>query len=161
MTAIRTPIKLPTKAAPAAAAAPAVAGGAEPPKHILFFDGECVMCNGIVKWLYAIDRGNTLTFASLHGETAAKLRKEHEAFPKDKDSFVFWDDGTPRVRSRAALYAARKLKFPWNLGYLLLIIPRFISDAVYRFVARNRLDWFGTTETCWFPPPEAAHRFLE
>ena len=155
MTAIQ--INLPSKTTPAPKSDALVA----PPKYILFFDGECVMCNGIVKWLYAIDRGNALAFASLHGETAAKLREECEEFPKDKDSFVFWDDGTPRVRSRAALYAARKLKFPWNLGYALLIIPRFISDAVYRFVANHRLQWFGTTETCWLPPADGMHRFLE
>ena len=131
------------------------------PTHILFFDGECVMCNGVVKWLYKIDRGNALTFASLHGATAARLRAEHAAFPDDMDSFVFWDDGEVRVRSRAAFYASRHMKFPWNLGYLLRFIPLFLTDPVYRFIARNRLDWFGTTETCWLPPAEAAHRFLE
>lgn len=131
------------------------------PTHILFFDGECVMCNGIVKWLFAIDRGDALTFASLHGETAAQMREAHPDFPHDLDSFVFWDDGEIRVRSRAAFYAARLLKFPWNLGYLFRFIPRFITDPVYRFVARNRFDWFGKTETCWLPPAEAQHRFLE
>lgn len=118
------------------------------------------MCNSIVKWLFALDRDAVLTFASLQGETAAQLRAESPAFPADMDSFVFWDDGTPRVRSQAAFFAARLLRLPWRLGYLLRFLPRVLTDAVYRYVARKRFDWFGRTESCWLPPADAMHRFL-
>ena len=96
----------------------------------------------------------------VQGETAAELRAERDDFPEGLETFVFWDDGEIRVRSRAALYASRLLGWPWSWGRFLLFIPRFISDAVYRFVARNRIKWFGRTESCWLPPQDQRHRFL-
>ena len=40
---------------------------------IVFFDGYCSLCNALVDWLIRIDKSNQLKFASLQGETAAKL----------------------------------------------------------------------------------------
>ena len=129
-------------------------------QRILFFDGECVMCNGIVKWLYAHDRSGSLTFASLQGETADERRARHADFPRELDTFVFVDGEELWVRSRAAFRVASFLGLPWKLGALFRVLPRFLTDAVYDFVARRRFNWFGKTETCWFPPPEAAQRLL-
>ena len=151
MVSIHLPSKAPAEDVPALPA----------PKQILFFDGECVMCNGIVKQLYAMDSEGRLAFASLHGGKAAELRETREDFPKELDTFVFWDDGEVFVRSRAAARAAGYLRFPWSLGSLMRFVPRFIADAVYDFVARNRFKWFGKQDTCWLPPAAGAHRFID
>jgi predicted DCC family thiol-disulfide oxidoreductase YuxK len=42
-----------------------------------------------------------------------------------------------------------------------MIIPRFIRDAVYRFIAVNRYKWFGKTDQCRVPTAEERERFLE
>jgi predicted DCC family thiol-disulfide oxidoreductase YuxK len=42
-----------------------------------------------------------------------------------------------------------------------LVVPRFLRDAVYTFVARNRYRWFGRTETCRVPTPALRARFLD
>ena len=130
-------------------------------RQILFFDGECVMCNGVVKWLFGRDRDDVLTFASLQGDTAEGHRSSRSEFPKELDTFVFMDDGEIFTRSTAAFRVARYLKFPWRLGAIFRIVPRFITDAAYNFVAKRRFDWFGKTESCWVPPLDASHRFLE
>lgn len=131
------------------------------PSRVLFFDGECVMCNGVTKWLYGRDRDANLAFASLQGELAAQLREQHDAFPNDLDTFVLWDDGVVYVRSRAAARTASYLRWPWRFGALLRFVPRFIADAVYNFVARNRIRWFGKQASCWLPPADGRHRFLD
>jgi predicted DCC family thiol-disulfide oxidoreductase YuxK len=43
---------------------------------------------------------------------------------------------------------------------VLVVVPRFLRDAVYRFIARNRYRWFGKSETCRVPTPELRARFL-
>lgn len=127
---------------------------------ILFFDGECVMCNGIVRWLFERDRDGTLRFASLQGETAARQRALHSDFPEGLQTFVFLEGDRLLLRSDAALAASRHLTWPWRWGWLGAVVPRFLRDALYRFIASHRIRWFGRTEHCWLPPPEARGRML-
>lgn len=119
------------------------------------------MCNSMVQRVYEVDRDGNLAFASLQGGRAAELRAAHDDFPRDLDTFVLWDDGALFVRSRAAARAARYLPWPWRFAALLRFVPKFLADAVYDFVARNRVRWFGKQDTCWVPPAEASHRFLD
>jgi predicted DCC family thiol-disulfide oxidoreductase YuxK len=39
-------------------------------------------------------------------------------------------------------------------------LPLPARDRLYAFVARNRLRWFGTRETCYLPDPAEADRFI-
>ena len=63
-------------------------------------------------------------------------------------------------RSTAALKLARMLRFPWNLAYGFIIVPRFLRDPIYKLIANNRYRWFGKKETCRIPTPEEIARFL-
>lgn len=128
---------------------------------VLFFDGECVMCNGVVDLLLKIDRSRVFRFASLQGETAKRLRGRSDEFPEDLESFVFWDRGQVELRSSAIFAAAKRLGLPWNLLSVFSILPRRLTDAVYRWIARNRIKWFGRKESCRMPSPEEAPLFLE
>jgi predicted DCC family thiol-disulfide oxidoreductase YuxK len=76
------------------------------------------------------------------------------------DTFVLIEDGKYYTRSTAALRLAKGLKFPYPLLYGLIIIPKFIRNAVYNTVARNRYRWFGKDEACMLPTPEIKERFL-
>jgi predicted DCC family thiol-disulfide oxidoreductase YuxK len=64
------------------------------------------------------------------------------------------------TKSTAALLIAKKLKGFWPLLYTLIIIPTFIRDAVYAFIAQNRYRWFGKKATCWLPNDEISTLFL-
>jgi predicted DCC family thiol-disulfide oxidoreductase YuxK len=58
------------------------------------------------------------------------------------------------------LNISRHLGGLWPLLYSLIIIPNFITDAVYDFIARNRYRWFGKKESCMIPTPELQSKFL-
>jgi adenylate cyclase len=47
------------------------------------------------------------------------------------------------------------------LFYLGVLIPEFLRDALYRFIARNRYRWFGKREVCRIPTLEETHRFID
>ncbi|MFZ9888947.1 MAG: thiol-disulfide oxidoreductase DCC family protein [Myxococcota bacterium] len=130
------------------------------PRHILFFDGECVMCNGIVAFVAAHDKERCFAFASLQGETAAAFQTRYPSFPRTVDTVVFFDDGQIRLRSAAAFAAARHLDAPWRWLSLFGLLPTWLTDLGYRLIARYRLRWFGRTESCWVPPPEDRQRLL-
>lgn len=42
----------------------------------------------------------------------------------------------------------------------LLIVPGFIRNSLYDYIARRRYKWFGKKDTCMIPTPELQARFL-
>jgi predicted DCC family thiol-disulfide oxidoreductase YuxK len=107
----------------------------------------------------------TVRFASLQSEVGQALLVRHGlshlARAGDPDSLVLVEDGRAYERSTGALRLARYLRAPWRWGRVLLLIPRFLRDLVYRFVARNRYAWFGKSDSCLVPTKELRARFLD
>jgi predicted DCC family thiol-disulfide oxidoreductase YuxK len=46
------------------------------------------------------------------------------------------------------------------LLYGFVIVPKFIRDGIYNFIAKNRYKWFGVREQCMMPTPEVRSRFI-
>jgi predicted DCC family thiol-disulfide oxidoreductase YuxK len=129
---------------------------------IVLFDGVCNLCSGTVRFIVERDRDAYFRFASIQSEAGAELMRAHglEVPEGDPTSIVVVDDGRPLQRSDAALAIAKHLKMPWKLLYAAVIIPRFLRDAVYDLVARNRYRVFGKKDVCMVPTPELRARFL-
>ncbi len=125
----------------------------------MLFDGTCNLCNGAVQFIVDHERGPTLKFASLQSDAAGALLGAPLP-PGDPDTVMLVEDGRTYTHSSAALRIARHLRAPWRWLVVFAIVPRFVRDAVYRWVARNRYRWFGKTETCRVPTPELRARFL-
>jgi predicted DCC family thiol-disulfide oxidoreductase YuxK len=126
---------------------------------ILFFDGVCGLCNGVVDWLLPRDRHRHLKFATLQGTTAKNLLPPERI--ADLDTVVVWYKGRILERSDAILVCLSEIGGSWRWVIVLKIIPRFIRDAVYNFVAHNRYRWFGKSSTCRLPLPGERLRFLD
>ena len=67
----------------------------------------------------------------------------------------------PLVRSRAALFVAGALGWPWKAATLFGALPTALLDRVYDVVARNRYRVFGRREQCLMPRPEWRDRFID
>lgn len=126
---------------------------------ILFYDGECGLCARSVQWCLDHDRHGRLRFAPLQGATYAALQIADK--PMDLDTLVFLDGGRLSVRSTAVIGLLRHIGGPWPFAATLLrAMPRFLRDGVYRFIARRRLAWFGTSQRCRLPTAGESARFL-
>jgi predicted DCC family thiol-disulfide oxidoreductase YuxK len=130
------------------------------PGPVLFFDGVCVMCNGIVEKLLRIDRARRFYFAPLQGETARAARQSYPQIPSELETMVYLEDGQVYLRSEGVLRAARLLPYPWKALGWFRILPRFITDLLYQLVARSRYRVFGKYEQCTVPAAEDRGRFL-
>jgi predicted DCC family thiol-disulfide oxidoreductase YuxK len=128
---------------------------------VVFFDGECGLCDRFVQQLVRRDKHHRLRFAALQGDTALSMFGS-DATNGDRDewSIKFVDAGGSYTRSTAALRSIAALGGGWRLAMVLLIVPRFIRDAVYRFVATHRYKWFGRLDSCILPSPSLKERFL-
>ena len=126
---------------------------------IVFFDGVCNLCNAAVRFIIKRDPRGYFRFASLQSEAAARMLPP-DCREKAGDSIILLEDGDCYGTSTAALRIARRLRAPWPLLYGAALIPRFIRDPIYRWIARNRYRWFGKKDSCPLPTPELKGRFL-
>lgn len=127
---------------------------------VIFFDGYCNLCNGAVQFVIQRDSKNVFQFASLQSAYAQTTLAPFEVAPQQEASFILLEGGRVYQRSTAALRVAKKLSGLWPLLYGFIIIPRFIRDALYNYIAKNRYKWFGKQESCWIPTPELQQKFL-
>lgn len=125
---------------------PSITAGA-----IVFYDGLCSLCDGVVGFLMARDHRRALHFAALQGTTAAaRLSGESRAV----DSILFLDAEGVHTRAAGVLQATAAMRGRWSWAALLGLAPRWISDPVYDWVARNRYRWFPRRDACRLPTPE-------
>ena len=129
-------------------------------KPIILFDGVCNFCNAMVNFIIRQDKKNVFLFAALQSEAGAKLLEEYKIDWQSYDSFVVIDDGKAYIKGNAALKLYNKLPWYWKWTQLFWIVPKFIRDWVYSFIAKNRYKWFGKREECMIPTPEVRTRFL-
>ncbi len=125
---------------------------------IVFFDGECGICNHTVQFLMAKDRAASLRFAPLQGETA--LARLGPAAVQALDTLYFCDRTGVYQRSAAALRIAAYLPAPWSWLAWLRIIPRLIRDFCYDAVAKRRKLLMGDHATCGLLGADQRARFL-
>lgn len=130
-------------------------------RPIVLFDGVCNLCNGITNFVIQRDPApGHFRFAALQSECGQRLLHKHGLPTEDLDTFVMIDGDRALVRSTAALHVLRGLGLPWSLLYVLIVVPRPLRDAVYRWIARNRYRWFGQRDSCMVPTPDIRSRFL-
>lgn len=133
------------------------------PQSIILFDGICNLCNTSVQFVIKRDKKEQFQFAALQGEFGQKTLERYtiEASGKAMDSFILLENDQLYTQSTAALRVARRLSGGWKLLYAFIIVPRFIRDGVYKFIARNRYRWFGKKDSCMIPSPALKARFLD
>jgi predicted DCC family thiol-disulfide oxidoreductase YuxK len=131
----------------------------DPP--VILFDGVCNLCNRGVRWIIRRDRRAVFRFAALQSAAGRKLLVDAGRTEELPGSMILIDQDGVHERSDAAIRIAAYLGFPWSLAKAARILPRFLRDGLYRWVARNRYRWFGKRDTCTVPEVEVRERFLD
>ncbi len=136
---------------------------------VLVFDGVCNLCNWGVGFILrherpALSEAQRLRFAPL--QSAAASRTLASAGVSDPASLgetmiIIDDDGRVLTRSDAAVRIARTLRAPWRWAAIAGVVPRFLRDPLYGFIARNRYRWFGKRDRCMVPTEAVRGRFLD
>jgi predicted DCC family thiol-disulfide oxidoreductase YuxK len=126
--------------------------------NIVFFDGYCHLCHGSVKILIRFDKKHILRYAPLQGETAKSLLRAGDVVLPD--SMIYLRKGNTHFKSSAVLWLLSDLAWYFKWVLLFLIIPAFIRNALYDFIAKNRYRWFGKYDSCELPRKDLSHLFL-
>ncbi len=128
---------------------------------LLLYDGVCLLCNGLIKFVLKADKKGKIYISPLQSEYAARRLEGTEIIPEDLDRVVLIANDQFYTSSRAVLELFGLLGFPYQILYIFRIVPSFIRDAVYRWIARNRYRWFGKADACLLPDKRFMDRFIE
>jgi len=127
---------------------------------IVLFDGVCHLCDGAVRFILKRERTSELKFAPLQSDSGKSLLEKYGYPSGYLDGLILIENNRAHDRSSACLRIARKLIFPWNVLFPLLIIPKPLRDLIYGIIASVRYRWFGKKESCSLPQGEDRSRFL-
>jgi predicted DCC family thiol-disulfide oxidoreductase YuxK len=128
---------------------------------IVLFDGKCHFCNFWVSFIARRDPLAHFRFASLQSEIARSLMLPYAMNVEAMDSVVLLENRKCYTHSTAVLRIFRRLKGPWKLFYVFMLVPKPVRDAVYRWLAKNRYRFFGKREHCPIPTKEIRERLLD
>ena len=122
-------------------------------KHsVLFYDGNCALCNRSVRWLMPrLRRDSLLKFAPLGGEShRALISAEHPS--RREDALILYREGAIFSAHDAILELKGELRSEFApLFWLFKALPLAARKSLYRRMARNRLEWFGSAVSCPIP----------
>jgi predicted DCC family thiol-disulfide oxidoreductase YuxK len=133
---------------------------------VLLYDGDCRLCNGVVRFILRHDREGRLRFAPLQSAPAQGFLAARGLPATDFSSLVYVADWETRetaavlLRTDGALAAFRDMGGPWARLAGLRVVPSFLRDAAYRLVARTRYAIFGRYQPGPLPDPAWEKRFL-
>lgn len=129
-------------------------------KTILLFDGYCNLCNSSVQFVLNHEKKHEHLFTSLQSETGKDILKHYQIDATKIDSLVLIENNKAFIKSAAALRLTKYLKGLYPLLYAFIVVPPFIRNPIYDFIAKNRYKWFGKSDTCMMPDKNSANRFL-
>ena len=130
-------------------------------QFIVLFDGVCNLCSSSVQFILRHDKKDQFLFGSLQGNYGQEVLKKYSMPSNEFNSLMLLEGEQLYTKSSGALRMLRHLGGGWSLLYAFIIVPKFIRDAVYNFIAQNRYRWFGKKEECWLPKPEWKKKFLD
>jgi predicted DCC family thiol-disulfide oxidoreductase YuxK len=134
--------------------------------HLVLYDGVCGLCSSLLQFLLTHDRRGVFAFASLQSATGRAVVEGLGGDPAELTSFYVLANcrtGNSRIfaRSKAALFVASQLGWPWKAAMIARVLPVAVLDRAYNVIARNRYRLFGRFEQCLAPRPEFRSRFVE
>lgn len=128
---------------------------------LVLYDGVCALCNWAVRFILDRDVRGVFHFAPLQSEIGRQWLERAGLSVDVLDTVILVQEGRAYVRSDAAFRILRQLRTAWKFLVVFHALPAFMTDAVYRLVARSRYRVFGRYDTCPLPPHADRHRFLD
>lgn len=130
-------------------------------EKILLFDGDCAFCSASVIFVLKNNSQKNIVFLSLQSDAGIEILNYFNLSSKNLDSLIFIENGTCHIKSKAVFSLAKYLRRWYKLLVLFKIVPTFITDFFYDFIAKNRYRIMGKNKLyCKTPTKEERKRFI-
>lgn len=129
---------------------------------IIFYDGECGLCNRTVKFIIKNDPDAAFLFLSLQSDLGEEFLARHGIEQVLLDTLYLYQKGVVYNRSDAVIQIFKKLRgYDFRFfSFFLSLYPKGLRDWGYDLVAKNRHRFFKPS-SCALMLPEYRSRFLE
>lgn len=129
---------------------------------IVFYDGECGLCHGLVRFILPRDPAGRFRFAPLQGETLAGALSPEQRAALPDSVVIMTASGELLLRFDSVLYVLRQLGGVYELlAGPLALLPAGLREWIYNFIARRRKRWFRKPQGfCPIVPEQLRVRFL-
>ncbi|SEK69818.1 Predicted thiol-disulfide oxidoreductase YuxK, DCC family [Aquimarina amphilecti] len=117
-------------------------------KSVIIFDGECNLCNGVVGWLMQFAPEDLFHFTPFQSPKGQDLLKKHGYPTEQLDTVILIDENGSHTHSDGFLRIISKIPKWKRVAALLAFIPRMLRDSIYKLASRNRVKWFGQSQSC-------------
>ncbi|MBN2615526.1 MAG: DUF393 domain-containing protein [Bacteroidales bacterium] len=128
--------------------------------HLILYDGICTLCDGSVHWIIRHDKNDRFLFVTLQSAVGNSILNQLKLSKRESNSVVYVTNKGIFTRSSAALQILKDLGNGWHIFYVFHIVPRFVRDTAYDFIARIRYRIFGRKKYCEFPEDLDRKRFI-
>jgi len=126
---------------------------------VLVYDGFCALCSWTVRHTLAHEITPSIRFVAIQSEEGRALAAADGIDWQNPESLLFLENRRMLKKSEAFFALARQLRGLARFAFLARALPRFVTDAIYDLVARNRYRWFGRETRCAAPNEELRARF--
>ncbi|MDV6167021.1 thiol-disulfide oxidoreductase DCC family protein [Flavobacterium sp. DG1-102-2] len=131
-------------------------------KKIILFDGVCNLCDSTVQFIIKRDKNDIFRFVALQSDLGQQIINYIGIDISKTDSIILYEPGRAYYyKSAAAINILKELGGIYSLLNIFSIIPKYISNKVYDYIARNRYKWYGKKDACMIPTPELKAKFLQ
>jgi len=117
-------------------------------KDIIIFDGECNLCNGVVGWLLKFAPEDLFQFVAFQSSYGQELLMQFGFPTQQLDTVILIDQNGVKTHSDGFLRIVAKIPKWKRVAALLAFIPRMLRDFIYKTASKNRLKWFGQSNSC-------------
>ncbi len=76
------------------------------------------------------------------------------------DSILYLENKKLYSKSSAALHIAKHLNGGYPRLFGFIIVPKFIRNFAYDYIAKNRYKWYGKKQERMIPTPEIKSKFI-
>ena len=127
---------------------------------IIFFDGDCILCNKAMRQCYKFDKKKIFHYSSIQSSFAKELLKDLHLDHNKIETIIYWENGKISERSKAIFGIVRGLGFPWSAVLIFSILPNKLTDYIYNLIAKNRKRFYRNS-SCSLPEAGLKKRILE
>ena len=126
--------------------------------NILFFDEECILCNKSIRFIHFLDIHKRIYFGPLQSEQGISIQNELQ-LTETLSTVVYFKEGKLYTKSSAIIHCLADIH--WFLKPILffLLIPTFIRNQIYDFIATNRKRIF-RDQSCEIPSESLKKQIL-
>lgn len=129
-------------------------------RHLIVFDGVCVLCSGFAKAVARLDGQDRFRFATAQSPLGTALFRHYGLPTETYETNLVIIDGVGYQRMESLVATMKALGWPWRAAGVLLLLPKPLRDWLYRCIASNRYALFGRKDSCELPSDGLRKRLI-